>query len=253
MSLDSFINKWGGWSEEYTFYDGEITLRYDPKEHVYLLVTEDGELETQKGVTNVCHIIDKSDALVPWGAKMMFQKLMRTIPVTETAGAYIFSHDQLEKWALEAKSAHQEKLEEAGAIGHIAHNWVEQFIKLLLAKKHDDAFNLAQALPENEYARNACVAALDWMAAHNVAWIETERKIYSRKYKYAGTTDGVAWVSSCGSTHCQGCRGRKPWKDHLTVVDWKTSNYLYLEYLFQTAAYLQAIVEEFRKVSNGKA
>jgi hypothetical protein len=244
MAITDFINKFGGWTEKYLFYDGEIELRYDPKDHVYLRVTDDGELEEQKGVTNVCHILDKSDALVPWGCKMMAQKLLRTIPVAETANAYIFSHDQLENWVLDGKSAHQEKLEEAGAIGHMAHNWVESFIKLLIAKKYDEAFNLAQALPENESSANACVAALDWMAKHNVQWIETERKIYSRKYRYAGTMDGLARVSSCGDSHCQGCRGKKPWVDRLTVVDWKTSNYLYLEYLFQTAAYEQAFEEE---------
>lgn len=244
MAIADFINKFGGWTEKYLFYDGEIELRYDPKDHVYLRVTDDGELEEQKGVTSVCHILDKSDALVPWGCKMMSQKLLRTIPVSETAGAYIFSHEQLENWVLAGKSAHQEKLEEAGAIGHMAHNWVESFIKLLIAKKYDEAFNLAQALPQNEASANACIAALDWMAKHNVQWIETERKIYSRKYRYAGTMDGLARVSSCGDVHCQGCRGKKPWVDRLTVVDWKTSNYLYLEYLFQTAAYEQAFEEE---------
>ena len=244
MAITDFINKFGGWTEKYLFYDGEIELRYDPKDHVYLRVTDQGELEEQEGVTQTVHILDKSDALVPWGCKMMSQKLLRTIPVSETAGAYIFSHEQLENWVLEGKSAHQEKLEEAGAIGHIAHSWVESFIKLLIAKKYDEAFNLAQALPQNEASANACIAALDWMAKHNVQWIETERKIYSRKYRYAGTMDGLARVSSCGDSHCQGCRGKKPWVDRLTVVDWKTSNYLYLEYLLQTAAYEQAFEEE---------
>lgn len=244
MSIRDFITRHGGWTEKYEFYDGEIELRYDPKDHVYLRVNEKGELEEQAGVTSVCHIVDKSDALVPWGCKMMAQKLLRTIPVSPTAGAYIMSSEELEKWVLEGKSAHQERLEEAGAIGHIAHNWIEDFIKLLIAKKFDEAFEHAQALPTHPLAANACLAAVEWMERHKVIWLETERKIYSRKYRYAGTMDGLALVSSCHNSSCQGCRGKAEWKDRLTIVDWKTSNYLYLEYLFQTAAYEQAYEEE---------
>src|SRR5271154_2239587 len=83
MEATKLINKFGGWTESYWFYvdsDNPIELRYDPKDHVYLLVTEDGQLEKQAGVTTICHIIDKSEALVPWGCKMMAQKLLRTAP-----------------------------------------------------------------------------------------------------------------------------------------------------------------------------
>ena len=52
MSLESLIQKFGGVTEEYTFYNGQVTLRYDPKDHVYLLATPDG-LEVQDGVTHI--------------------------------------------------------------------------------------------------------------------------------------------------------------------------------------------------------
>lgn len=254
MALSDFIDKFGGWTEGYYFYNGEIELRYDPKEHVYLLLTEDGELEKQDGVTNVCHIIDKSNALVPWGCKMMANKLFATIPketmeLDDQGGTegYFFKPLELEKWVLDAKTAHKEKLEEAGMVGHMAHNWIEQYIKLAILvtplntmaqlelEKHLSTF------PTEERSKNACIAALDWMSRHNVRWLAAERKIYSRKYKYAGTMDGLCICDSCDDHDC--CP--MPFKARLSVADWKTSNYLYLEYLFQTAAYEAAYEEEF--------
>ena len=84
------------------------------------------------------------------------------------------------------------------------------------------------------------LAAFDWMQKHNVRWLCTEREVYSRKYGYAGTTDGLALVDSCSNPTC--CAHL--FLDELSLIDWKSSNALRLEYLFQTAAYQNAIVEE---------
>lgn len=265
MALEGFIKQFGGITEEYKFYNGEVTIRYDVDAHVYLLETEAGELEPQDGVTTVCHIIDKSAALVPWGCKMMAQKLFNTAPyMTSATGEELvgFSRTELEKWVLDAKGAHKEKLEEAGAIGHSAHDWIEQYIKLKIWQKEltsaavrdNEAYALfTQAVKDHmgwkrakldERAMNATKAALDWMQKHNVRWRFTERKIYSRKHKYAGTLDGLCEVDSCDNPRC--CPHE--FKNRLTVADWKTSNYLYLEYLLQTAAYEAAYEEETGEV-----
>jgi hypothetical protein len=92
----------------------------------------------------------------------------------------------------------------------------------------------------DERAISAVTAALRWMKLHNVRWQETERKVYSRQYKYAGTTDGLCLVDSCSDEAC--CR--VPFKDRMSIVDWKSSNYLSIGYLFQTAAYENAYEEE---------
>lgn len=261
MAIEDFIKKHGGLTEQYWFYDGEVELRYDPQEHVYLLVTPEG-LEKQDGVTQTVHIIDKSNALVPWGVKMSYQKLLRTMPFTDSVSiedgkevtrryTIPMTFEEFDKIAHEAKDAHKEKLEDAGEVGHTAHAWVEEYIKLILAynglSDHTDRAiadvkieeHLAK-MPEDERAKNACTAALDWMAKHNVRWQATERKIYSRMYKYAGTMDGLCVCDSCEDTKCCPI----PFTDRHTVADWKTSNYLYLEYLLQTAAYQHAYIEE---------
>ena len=77
-NIEDFIQRWGGVTESYWFYNHTIELRYSPDDHVYLLVTPDG-LETQKGCTNICHIIDKSIVLIPWVCKMMAQKIYNGI------------------------------------------------------------------------------------------------------------------------------------------------------------------------------
>lgn len=244
MSVDSFINQFGGWTESYFFYNNEVELRYDPKAHVYLLVKGD-DLEPQAGVTNVCHIIDKSEALIPWACKQMAGMLLNDAVITLPDGIKqlrSMSYQEFENLVLASKTAHKDKLEEAGEVGHIAHAWIERYIKGVI--EHGPASIQVQEtlakFPHDERATNCCLAALDWMQNHNVRWLGTERKVFSRKYGYAGTMDGLCIVDSCNNQHC--CK--EPFKDRLTISDWKTSNYLYIEYLLQTAAYMQAYNEE---------
>lgn len=242
--IDQLFNKFGGVTESYKFYNDEVELRYDPAAHVYLLV-QDGELVPQDGVTTICHIIDKSSALIPWGCKMMAAKLLATVPVSvlPTGERVVpqLAYGDFEKLVLEAKNAHKEKLEEAADVGKQAHNWIEQYIKSVLSGNDSRKFELLATFPEDERARNCCLAALDWMQQHNVRWSYTERKIFSRDYGYAGTMDGLCLVDSCSDELC--CP--HPFKDRLSLADWKSSNYLYIEYLFQTAAYEHAHEEEF--------
>jgi hypothetical protein len=243
LSLDAFIERFNGYTEPYFFYNKTIELRYEPKEHIYYLLL-DGEFIPQDGVTTVVHIIDKSDALIPWGCKMMAVKLYATAPymILPTGEKVVpqMTWDDFEKLVVQAKGAHKEKLEEAAEVGHVAHGWIEQYIKAVLASNEPRKLELLAKFPEDERASNCCTATLRWMSAHNVRWISTERKIYSRTFQYAGTMDGLALVDSCDDPLC--CKHE--FKDRLSVIDWKTSNYLYLEYLYQTAAYEFAYEEE---------
>lgn len=241
--IDKFVSKFSGLTEEYRFYNDEVILRYDPKDHIYLLVTPEG-LVRQDGVTTICHIVDKSNVLIPWACKMMAQKLQYLVnPVVGDAGQVIvISQEEFAKAINEAKTAHKDKLEDAGEVGHAAHGWIEQHIKNLLNADIDGDIELAEAYEKiDQRAQSCCTAALLWISRHNVRWIHTEKKIYSRDYEYAGTMDGLAHVDSCDNPEC--CP--VPFKDKLSVIDWKTSNYLYIEYILQTAAYKQAYQEEF--------
>ena len=250
MSVDQLINNFGGLTEEYAFYNGEVILHYEPRAHQYLLA-KDGDLIPQEGVTSICHIIDKSHALVPWACKMMAAKLLAEGTIRLPDGQVIarqMSAQEFESLVLSSKDAHKEHLEDAGEVGHIAHAWIERYIKAILAYG-EDSVQVQETLtrfPDDERATNCCLASLEWMRAHNVRWISTERKIYSRLYGYAGTMDGLCKVDSCTNHHC--CKSA--FKDRLTISDWKTSNYLYIEYLLQTSAYMQAYNEEERFIAS---
>jgi hypothetical protein len=247
MSVDAFISQFSELTEEYTFYAGEVTLHYEPQKHQYLL-SENGELTPVDGVTSTCKIIDKSFALIPWSCRMMASKILSTVP-TQALWPNLtqaMSLEDFQKFVLDCKDAHKEKLEEAGDIGHTAHAWVERYIKAVIAAGKDspEVKAIFAKLPEDEKAANACRAALDWMGQHKVHWLGTERKIYHRTHRYAGTMDGLCYVSSCSNPDC--CK--EEFKNRLTISDWKTSNYLYIEYLLQTAAYQEAYNDEMEHV-----
>lgn len=246
--MDAFIDRFNGLSEPFYFYyrDGKptVTLVFDAKEHAYFRQYEDGRLEEQDGVTSTVHIIDKSNMLTPWAAKMVAEKAIRLMP-TEPGelGELVTKRMTMPEFTtlmMEAKTAPKDRLEEAGDIGNIAHGCLENSIKAAIAMDN----GIVQAvvgIPEDERARNCVDAAVKWMRAHNVRWICTERKIYSLLYKFAGTMDGLCKVDSCSDPLC--CR--ESFKDRLSVADWKSSNQLNIEYLYQTAAYQHAYIEEF--------
>ena len=221
------------------FYEGSVVLKFDKENHVYHLILPDGTTEIQDGVTTISNILDHSLYLVPWACKMMYLKLLRTVPQRDdytTALAW----PEFDKIAQEAKSAHREKFEDAGNVGDAAHQWLEDSIKYAIKYNGGIVEKMHPTAPGDERAINCGLAAFKWMQAHNVRWLHTERKIYSRKYKYAGTMDGLALVDNCDDPVC--CR--KIFMDQLSLIDWKSSNHLRIEYLYQTAAYQQAEQEE---------
>lgn len=220
------------------FYGGSITLRFDEPSWTYYLVQPDGSLEAQSGVTGVTKIIDKP-YLKPWAAKMMYLKLLRTMP-RDGDNIKPIPWVEFDKIAEEAKSAHTERLEEAGDIGTAAHKWIEDTIRNAIANTKGVVEKMNELAPVDERSINCGLAAFDWMQKHNVRWISTEHKIYSRQYKYAGTSDGTAVVDSCDNPAC--CT--RLFLDELSLIDWKSSNQLSTEYLYQTAAYQNALMEE---------
>lgn len=236
----------------YKFYNGNVTLWFDVEKHIYYRELPVG-MEPQDGVTTIIHIIDKSDALVPWAAKQVYLRAMASIPYDPDTLLDIvpitkpLNEREIDKWLLEAKSAPKRIKEDAGDLGTLAHNCLEDSIREArrIRKVNEEAVRVTNIInwPADERSVNCVKAAFDWMNQHNVRWLETERKVYSLTYKYAGTMDGLALVSSCDNPKCKGCKGAT-FKDALSLIDWKSSNGLWVEYLYQTAAYQGAYEEE---------
>lgn len=212
------------------FYNGGITLRFSQRDHAYYLEDAYGALEQINGVTRTCGIIDKSVFLIPWSAKVMGAKLLRTMPHEEDIeGKYVKSilWAEFEDLVHAAKSAHKDILEDAADVGAEAHAWIEKSIRHAIAFTGGIVEKLVEERPSDKRAVKCGEAALDWMQSHHVIWLSTERVVYSKKYKYAGTMDGKAIVDGI-----------------LSIIDWKSSGSLRSEYCLQTAAYLKSDVEE---------
>lgn len=248
-ALANFVNRFGGQAESFFFYNNTVEIRFEKIEHKYYLVDPElGSLTLLKNISTVSHIVDRSHALIPWTAKVTVEKMLRLVPTYNAElnpanpPLLVLKHLTLEeftKLALEAKSAHSDKLDDAGEVGKIAHSWLEKYILATLASQ--DTAELLDKKCVDPRSTSCVDAALAWIKAHNVRWLETERKVYSKKHQCSGTMDGLALTDSCSDPTC--CRVQ--YKDHLSLIDWKTSNYLYIEFLYQTAAYQGFYTEEF--------
>jgi hypothetical protein len=242
--LDTFINRFTGMTnDDVWLYNGTVHLKLN-KDHVYFLVDSVlGNLKEVDGVTNTTKIINASEQLVPWAAKVAIAKLLRLIPTELVEGILRIkpiTFDEFTVIALESKSAHKDKLDEAGDIGHLAHKCLEDSITYAIQTDPDKIVRVLINLPQDERAATAAGSAKVWMDAHNVRWIETETKVYSIEHNYAGTMDGLAICDSCQDKAC--CQ--REFKDHLSLIDWKSSNHLQINYLYQTASYQRAKQEE---------
>lgn len=182
-----------------SIYGGELC--FDAKKHAY---TFNGAFVP--GVTTILQCIAKP-ALIPWAAGMASDHWLKAIQ--DGRLDYPVIHK-------EAKGAHRRKASEAADSGTNVHEYAEAFLK-------------GQKLPEvkSDAAWKGIEAFHQWMNAHNVKMLASERRIFSKEYYYAGTCDFVGEVDG-----------------EICVGDFKTSSGIYPEMRFQTAAYQHALQEE---------
>src|SRR5208282_4500106 len=154
------------------------------------------------------------------------------------ADANVLFEEQLDEILAKAKKEDENILEDAGAVGTAAHEWLEKVIKS--RDNEEKRYELLAKFPLDERSASCCIAGIDWMVRHSVRFVFSERKIFSRKYGFAGTCDGLAYVSSCDDPDC--CPHK--FVDRLSLIDWKSSNALRVSYIFQVAAYRGGYVEE---------
>lgn len=226
----------------YKFYGNTVTIFYDDAEHSYTRY-EDDKLVRIPGVTTVVGVYDKSAALCQWASNQCSEYIEKQCHEFSTADA-----TTVLTWLDKARFAYRDYKDAAADTGHLAHGWIENYIKAQIAGKE-----FSEPLPTDERAANGCRAALEWMEHHKVRWVFTERKIYSNEHDYAGTCDGLAYISSCGDPVCCGAwnkvddrwsRVALEFTDALAIVDWKTSNSLHEAYAWQVSAYQKAIEAE---------
>lgn len=200
-------------------YGGRVLLEFDWSNHRYYVTDLDdgGKRRTVPGVTSILGVLARP-ALVNWAANQaadyVAEALRPGVPLDEV---------EIRELADAARRAHRRTQKRAATVGTVVHEWIERYARGRIGGRR-----LRVALPENAQARRGVEAFLAWVDAHEVEFFESERRVYSRRYGYAGTADLVAVVDGA-----------------LTLIDIKTSKGIYPEYQLQLAAYWQAIEEEW--------
>ena len=213
--------------EKEALYGGRVVLEFDLANHRYYVTDlDDGKARRPvPGVTGILGVLARP-ALVNWAASQaaeyVAENLRPGVPLDEV---------EIRELADGARMAHRRAQKRAATVGSVVHQWIERYVRARIAGRR-----LRPAVPENPQARRGVEAFLDWVEGHRVRFYESERRLYSRRYGYAGTADLVAVVD-----------------DRLTLIDVKTSKGIYPEYELQLAAYWQAINEEWSAVGDGRA
>jgi len=106
----------------------------------------------------------------------------------------------------------------AADIGTAAHSMVEASINGKHPAMAQDFINLS---PEDRVkAMNAYNMYEEWASQSSLVIVEQEMYLVSEKYRFGGTPDAIGEIGG-----------------KLCLVDWKTSNGVYSDYLLQLAAY----------------
>jgi hypothetical protein len=111
-----------------------------------------------------------------------------------------------------------DKRDEAGESGTLAHSMVESHIKAL---PEPDLSGYPEEVAKQ--AEQGFANYLEWESNNNIEIVRQETPLVSELYAFGGTPDGIGY---------DGQRRR-------ILLDWKTSNGVYPDYLIQLAAYKQ--------------
>jgi hypothetical protein len=106
-----------------------------------------------------------------------------------------------------------DKRDEAAEAGTLAHEMVEAHIR-----GERKEFTATENIAKQAHA--AFDAYLAWESMTKLKIIEQEMQLVSKKYLFGGTPDAIGYIN-----------------EELCLVDWKTSNGVYTDYLIQLAAY----------------
>lgn len=226
-------------------YDNTVKLWFCPSKWLYLR-EEGNDLKPISGVTNTLKIVDKSEALVPWAIKKVVERAYNHLVATHGRldGFVELTTEDLMEALMLAKREPDEILVDAGEVGHNAHHYVEALIAATLKEDEKRKLEILAKFPEDDRATNCVIAALMFFVTHNVRFVSSEQRVFSRELDVAGTLDGHILMDSCDDRAC-GCQKAAPFKDMSVMLDMKTSNGVRETYWGQCGLYRFAKCEEF--------
>lgn len=226
-------------------YNGTVKTRFSKAAWTHFIEREDSTLDKLDGVTKIVHVIDKSEALIHWAVSLAVARARKLILERGLGpdGAITLFVSELDAILAEAKRLHKDKLEEAAQVGHEVHDFAEKlagYINSGDSKRLEELLGLDS--PDDRIV-NGNVAVIEFLTQHNVRFVVAEKPVLSLKHHAMGTLDGVIISDSCTDKKCCPIE----YKDRRNLLDYKTCNSRapYLEYLLQTAFYVEAWHEQF--------
>ncbi len=198
---------------QYNLKNG-IVLYYDEPTHTYKVGGK--KVPSVTGITSRGLI---KDGLTNWKVQFPLGQAKREINQMLNDNIQL-DRLSLEKIFAEAEGATNKIMKEAGRIGTVVHGLVEDYLK-------------GKEIPTQNDKRvvNCWNLFLKWWENQEYEPIEIEKKLYCKKYNYAGTLDLVV----------------KDKEENLVLIDIKTSNQISFDYYLQLNAYWFAYEEETKQ------
>lgn len=222
--------------KNHSLYDDTVEISFNPANHCYTLVKQDGEEMNVRwipSVTGTTSQLDKSAPLIGWAVNMyqeaMISDLDKLFSVAEKdeervlrESTDVFSYGEIKALIDTNKNAHREVKEKAATIGSIVHEYAETKQDL----EQIEGFTTLSK-EDKEKVLNATTAFDHWFDEAGFAPRKKEALVYSKKYGFCGTLDLLA------------VKNRQ-----LHLLDYKTSSGFYVEYIIQVGGYFLAYEEE---------
>lgn len=235
------------------FYEGRVIPRHTETQHFYE-DAEDGVL--YRSVTTKTSLLSKD----------IYKQIAADLAVDHIQ-QFMLSRDydpeKISQIFSEAREAHIHNLKRAGSWGTDGHNLTDLFVSewIKTGKQPEDIKAFIPAGLSNEGVCAGLSVQL-FFNDYTLFPIVSEKKILSKKYKYAGTLDSLFLVGSVykerdGRKDCKhnwfnkgsdkvacGLCGRQE-ELAISLLDWKTSNTIMRQYSYsvQVALYAQALKE----------
>ena len=201
--------------ETYKLYNGSVILHFDPTKHLYT-ISKNGKEEIIYGVTSIEGMLSKP-WMLPWGLKVAKQAIKDNLL---NKGI----NDEILDLAFKEPNRISQMSRD---VGTKAHELADKWFKSEKAEFTEELVNLEGEM--GSYVRGCLKAFLKFIKTFSIQRNFGERKVYSKKYNYAGTLDFYGLVN-----------------DKNTIVDYKTSSAIYPSYFLQLAAYAHALEEELK-------
>lgn len=210
---------------EKVLYGGEITLIFYPDSHRYKV----GDKWVEWSPSKVLKVLDKP-GLVAWAANLASDWLLDLFD----------QNGQVSRLQIDqARRKHKERSEEGKDYGKEIHAWIKDYVEFKLGRKEAEP-----AQPADSDVKNAIIAFLKWVKGDDVRFVDSEKVVYHKKDKWAGTLDILFTRGANGEDHkiihlgdFKSGNPSKIWdaKAHRTI-----GFTYYPEHAFQTSAYEDA-------------